>query len=66
MFDSEEDARLKSLWASQKNENNISIKVGTTTTGVMKDFIKEDIQNFNMSTIYYSTNEKATKSIEKD
>lgn len=36
----------------------------TTTTGVMKDFIKEDIQNFNMSTIYYSTNEKANKSLE--
>lgn len=38
--------------------------LGTTTTGVMKDFIKEDIQNFNMSTIYYSTNEKASKSLE--
>jgi hypothetical protein len=32
-FDSEEDARLKSLWISQQNENDISIEVGTTTTG---------------------------------
>jgi hypothetical protein len=32
-YDSEEDARLKSLWASQENENDISIEVGTTTTG---------------------------------
>lgn len=32
-YDSEEDARLQSLWAIQENENNISIEVGTTTTG---------------------------------
>ena len=38
--------------------------LGTTTTGEMKDFIKEDVANANMATIYYSANENATKSLE--
>lgn len=35
----------------------------TTTTALMKDFIKEDIQNSNMVTIYYSTKENTNKSL---
>ena len=38
--------------------------LGTTTDAVMKDLIKEDIQNANMTTIYYSTNENANKNLD--
>lgn len=38
--------------------------LGTTTNAVMKDLIKEDIQNANMTTIYYSANEKANKNLD--
>lgn len=47
------------------NKDVVSGKdLGTTTTGIMKDFIKEDIQNANMAIIYYSENPNATKSVE--
>lgn len=38
--------------------------LGTTTNAVMKDLIKEDIQNANMTTIYYSANENANKNLD--
>lgn len=38
--------------------------LGTTTDAVMKDLIKEDIQNANMTTIYYSSNENANKNLD--
>ncbi len=49
------------------NKDVISNKdLGITTTAVMQEFIKENIQNFNMTTIYYSTNENATKDLENE
>ncbi len=38
--------------------------LGTTTNTVMKDLIKEDIQNTNTVDIYYSTNAEATKDLD--
>lgn len=38
--------------------------LGTTTNTVMKDLIKEDIQNTNTVDIYYSSNAEATKDLD--
>lgn len=40
--------------------------LGTTTDTIVRDLIKEDIQNSNMSTIYYSTNPNATKDLNNE
>ena len=37
--------------------------IGTTTDALMVDKIKEDVQNINLATIYYSSNPNATKDI---